>query len=311
MMNPNPPNNEGWRKDNQAPSLQEVHRTIPVPKSFGFWRKLLAFSGPGYLVAVGYMDPGNWATDLAGGSAFATPCSPSFCFRISWRFCFNRFARGSASPRDATLRKRAAIIIPSPSPSFSGALRNRHLRVRSGGSRRLGHRAQFAFSHPARHRRLPHRARRAGHSVSSKQRFPLHRGACHFAYAAHRRCFLLEIIFSRPDFREVLGGFIPRLEIIKNPEMLLIAIGILGATVMPHNLYLHSSIVQTRKYEQTPDGKREAIKFATIDSTMALMFALFINAAILIVSAATFHTRGQNDVAEIQDAYQLLSPTSA
>jgi manganese transport protein len=122
-------------------------------------------------------------------------------------------------------------------------------------------------------------------------------------------CFLLEIIFSRPDFREVLGGFAPKLEIVQNPAMLFIAIGILGATVMPHNLYLHSSIVQTRKYEQNPAGKREAIKFATIDSTVALMFALFINAAILIVSAATFHTRGQNDVAEIQDAYQLLSPT--
>jgi manganese transport protein len=107
----------------------------------------------------------------------------------------------------------------------------------------------------------------------------------------------------------VLGGFVPKLEIIKNPEMLFVAIGILGATVMPHNLYLHSSIVQTRKYEQTPEGKREAIKFATIDSTVALMFALFINAAILIVAAATFHTRGQTDVAEIQDAYKLLSPT--
>jgi manganese transport protein len=122
-------------------------------------------------------------------------------------------------------------------------------------------------------------------------------------------CFLLEIIFSQPDFRAVFGGFAPRLEVVQNPKMLLIAIGILGATVMPHNLYLHSSIVQTRKYEQNIEGKREAIKFATIDSTVALMFALFINAAILIVSAATFHTRGQHDVAEIQDAYKLLSGT--
>ena len=107
----------------------------------------------------------------------------------------------------------------------------------------------------------------------------------------------------------MFGGFLPKLEVIKNPQMLFIAIGILGATVMPHNLYLHSSIVQTRKYEQNPAGKREAIKFATIDSTLALMFALFINAAILIVSAASFHPRGQHDVAEIQDAYKLLSPT--
>ncbi|MBI3877538.1 MAG: Nramp family divalent metal transporter, partial [Verrucomicrobia bacterium] len=120
-------------------------------------------------------------------------------------------------------------------------------------------------------------------------------------------CFLAELIFSKPHLAAVLGGFVPRFEVIKNPEMLYVAIGILGATVMPHNLYLHSSIVQTRKYEPTPEGKREAIKFATIDSTVALMFALFINAAILIVSAATFHGAGKK-VAEIQDAYRLLSP---
>jgi manganese transport protein len=121
-------------------------------------------------------------------------------------------------------------------------------------------------------------------------------------------CFLLEIIFSKPHFPAVFAGFLPSPEIVRNREMLYIAIGILGATVMPHNLYLHSSIVQTRKYEQTGSGKAEAIKFATIDSTMALMFALFINAAILVVSAATFHNYGRHDVAEIQDAYKLLSP---
>jgi manganese transport protein len=122
-------------------------------------------------------------------------------------------------------------------------------------------------------------------------------------------CFLAEIIFSKPDFAQVFAGFVPQFEIIKNPGMLYIAIGILGATVMPHNLYLHSSIVQTRKYDQNAEGKAEAIKFATLDSTVALTFALFINASILIVSAAAFHTRGQNDVAEIQDAFKLLSPT--
>src|SRR5438874_1874817 len=121
-------------------------------------------------------------------------------------------------------------------------------------------------------------------------------------------CFLMEIIFSRPNAAEVFGGFVPKFEVIRNTDMLYVAIGILGATVMPHNLYLHSSIVQTRKYEQNTEGKAEAIKFATIDSTAALMFALFINGAILVVSAATFHTRGQHDVAEIQDAYKLLSP---
>src|SRR5204863_531793 len=121
-------------------------------------------------------------------------------------------------------------------------------------------------------------------------------------------CFLVEIILSRPDVTAVLGGFIPKFEVIKNKEMLLIAIGILGATVMPHNLYLHSSIVQTRKYHDTDKGKAEAIRFATIDSSVALMFALFINAAMLIMAAAVFHGVGHDDVADINDAYKLLSP---
>jgi len=121
-------------------------------------------------------------------------------------------------------------------------------------------------------------------------------------------CFAWELVASRPDVVGIAKGFIPSSQIVTDPGMLYIAIGILGATVMPHNLYLHSSIVQTRRYEMNSAGKREAIKFATIDSTLALMFALFINAAILIVSAATFYTRGHNDVAEIQEAYKLLSP---
>jgi manganese transport protein len=121
-------------------------------------------------------------------------------------------------------------------------------------------------------------------------------------------CFLLEVWFSHPDYPALLRGFIPSTDVVRKHDMLYVAIGILGATVMPHNLYLHSSIVQTRKYERNAAGKREAIRFATIDSTLALMFALFINAAILVVAAATFHSRGQNNVAEIQDAYKLLSP---
>jgi manganese transport protein len=121
-------------------------------------------------------------------------------------------------------------------------------------------------------------------------------------------CFLFEIIMSNPPIGGVLRGFIPTTQIITNPSMLYVAVGILGATVMPHNLYLHSSIVQTRKYEETTEGKKEAVKFAFIDSTIALSFALFINAAILIVAAATFHTSGHSDVAEIQDAYKLLTP---
>jgi len=121
-------------------------------------------------------------------------------------------------------------------------------------------------------------------------------------------CFLFEIIISKPPFAAVMLGFLPAPEVVTNPAMLYIAVGILGATVMPHNLYLHSSIVQTRQYDETPEGKREAVHFAFIDSTLALSFALFINAAILINAAATFHTSGHSAVGEIQDAYKLLTP---
>jgi manganese transport protein len=299
-----------WRLPGQTPSLQEVHRTIPVPKSFGFWRKMLAFSGPGYLVAVGYMDPGNWATDLAGGSAF-----------------------GYTLLSVILLSNLMAILLQSLSARL-GIVTGRDL-------------AQACRDHYSKPVAVSlwllceigicacDLAEVIGSAIALNLLFkiPLVWGVCitaldvlvvmflqnkGFRYIEALvislifiigGCFLLEIIFSQPDFRAVFGGFAPRLEVVQNPKMLLIAIGILGATVMPHNLYLHSSIVQTRKYEQNIEGKREAIKFATIDSTVALMFALFINAAILIVSAATFHTRGQHDVAEIQDAYKLLSGT--
>jgi len=121
-------------------------------------------------------------------------------------------------------------------------------------------------------------------------------------------CFLFEIIISRPHLGALAAGFVPRLATLRDPGQLYIAIGILGATVMPHNLYLHSSIVQTRRYDETPQGKRVAVRWAFLDSTVALSFALFINAAILVVAAATFHKAGHTAVAEIQDAYKLLTP---
>lgn len=301
---------DGWRLANQTPSLQEVHRTITVPKSLGFWRKLLAFSGPGYLVAVGYMDPGNWATDLAGGSAF-----------------------GYTLLAVILLSNLMAILLQSLCARL-GIVTGRDL-------------AQACRDHYSKPTAIVlwvlceiaicacDLAEVIGSAIALNLLFgiPLVWGVCITAldvlvvlYLQNKGfryiealvitlilviggCFLFEIIASKPELRAVLGGFVPRLEIIKNPAMLYVAIGILGATVMPHNLYLHSSIVQTRKYVQNSEGKREAIKFATIDSTVALMFALFINAAILIVSAATFHTRGQHEVAEIQDAFHLLTPT--
>ena len=303
-----PPTNHGWRLASQTPSLQEVHRSIAVPKSLGFWRKLLAFSGPGYLVAVGYMDPGNWATDLAGGSQFGyTLLSVILISNLMAILLQSLCARlGIVTGRD-----------------LAQACRDHYSKPVAIVLWLLCEIAICACD----------LAEVIGSAIALNLLFglPLVWGVCVTAldvlavmYLQNKGfryiealvvtliltiggCFLAEIIFSQPSVSAVLGGFVPRLEVLQNPQMLYVAIGILGATVMPHNLYLHSSIVQTRKYEQTAEGKREAIKFATLDSTLALMFALFINAAILIVSAASFHGRGEK-VEEIQDAYKLLSP---
>ncbi|MBN8216823.1 MAG: Nramp family divalent metal transporter [Spirochaetes bacterium] len=299
-----------WRRPVGGASLPEVHGSVVVPKSFGFLRKLLAFSGPGYLVAVGYMDPGNWATDLAGGSAFGYTL-------LSVILLSNLMA--------ILLQSLCAKLGIVTGRDLAQACRDHYPAPIAFGLWLLCEAAITACD----------LAEVIGSAIALNLLFkiPLIWGVCltaldvmiilflqnkGFRYLEALvlslilligGCFFAEIVFSRPDVSAVLAGFLPKAEIVKNPEMLFIAIGILGATVMPHNLYLHSSIVQTRKYEQTPAGKREAIKFATLDSTIALMFALFINAAILIVSAATFHTRGHTEVAEIQEAYKLLSPT--
>jgi manganese transport protein len=300
---------KGWRVSSQTPSLQEVNRSIPVPKTFSFWRKMLAFSGPGYLVAVGYMDPGNWATDLAGGSAFGYTL-------LSVILLSNLMA--------ILLQSLCAKLGIVTGRDLAQACRDHYSKPTAIVLWVLCEVAICACD----------LAEVIGSAIALNLLFkiPLVWGVCITAldvlavmYLQNKGfryiealvitlivviggCFLAEIIFSQPNVAAVMGGFVPKFEIIKNTEMLYVAIGILGATVMPHNLYLHSSIVQTRKYEQTPTGKAEAIKFATLDSTIALSFALFINAAILITSAATFYTRGQHEVAEIQDAYKLLSP---
>jgi len=301
----------GWRSVPELRSLSEVHRSLVVPPSASFVRKLLAFAGPGFLVAVGYMDPGNWATDLAGGSKFN--------YTLLSVIMISNFM---------------AILLQSLS-----------LKLGIATGRDLAQACRDHYSKPVSFClwiicELAIAACDLAEVIGSAIAFnllfgiPLIWGVCitaldvlvilllqnkGFRYTEALVialigtigvCFGLEIIFSRPDLVGIATGFLPSPQIVVNPEMLYIAIGILGATVMPHNLYLHSSIVQTRNYELNPRGKREAIKFATIDSTFALMFALFINAAILIVAAATFHSRGEHGVAEIQDAYRLLSPAS-
>jgi manganese transport protein len=299
----------GWRSERIAPSLPESHRTIMIAPGAGFWRKLLAFSGPGYLVAVGYMDPGNWATDLAGGSQFGY-------MLLSIILLSNLMA--------ILLQSLCARLGIVTGRDLAQACHDHYSRPVSFALWILCELAICACD----------LAEVIGSAIALNLLFkiPLVAGVCITAldvlavmYLQNKGfryiealviglivmiggCFLFEILFSRPEVAGLLHGFIPDPEIVRNKEALYIAIGILGATVMPHNLYLHSSIVQTRNYEQNAAGKAEAIKFATLDSTVALMFALFINAAILIVAAATFHSRGQNNVAEIQDAYKLLSP---
>jgi manganese transport protein len=304
---PSPPDN-GWRWTNLTPSLPEVHRTVQVPKTSSFWRKMLAFSGPGYLVAVGYMDPGNWATDLAGGSTFGyTLLSVILISNLMAILLQSLCARlGIATERD--LAQACRDHYSRPMTLFLWVL------------------CEIAIC-------ACDLAEVIGSAIALNLlfRIPLTLGVCITAldvlavlYLQNKGfryiealvitlilviggCFLLEIIFSRPSITAILGGFIPKPQIIQNPQMLYIAIGILGATVMPHNLYLHSSIVQTRKYDKSTAGKAEAIKFATLDSTIALMFALFINAAILIVAAAVFH-QAEEKVEGIERAHELLSP---
>ena len=299
-----------WRSDIIQPSLPEVHNSLPVPKTSTVFRKLLAFAGPGFLIAVGYMDPGNWATDLAGGS----------------RYNYTLLSVVMLSNFMAILLQALAIKL--------GVVTGRDLAqaCRDHFSRRVSL-GLWVFAEIA--IAACDLAEVIGSAIALNLLFhvPLIWGVCLTALdvlmilflqqkgfrflealvisliATIGVCFGLEILFSQPSMAGLFSGFfVPSSEIIRDPGMLYIAIGILGATVMPHNLYLHSAIVQTRRFERNPEGKREAIRYCTIDSSVALMFALFVNAAILVVSAATFYRSGYHQVAEIQDAYKLLSP---
>jgi manganese transport protein len=299
----------GWRRTSPHPSLPEANATVPIKKGLGFWRKMLAFSGPGYLVAVGYMDPGNWATDLAGGSRFGYTLLSVIMISNLMAILLQSLALrlGIVTGRDLAQACRDHY---SPPVAFvlwilcEVAIIACDLAEVIGSAIALN----LLFGIPLIWGVLLTAFDVMILLLLQNRGFRWLEAVVITLVATIGICFAAEIIFSQPEIGGIISGFIPSPQIITNPEMLYIAIGILGATVMPHNLYLHSSIAQTRNYERTPEGKREAIKFATIDSTLALMFALFINAAILIVAAATFHTTGNTEVAEIGDAYQLLSP---
>jgi manganese transport protein len=300
---------KGWRLPSATTSLPEVHGSIAVPYDAGFWRKLFAFAGPGYLVAVGYMDPGNWATDLAGGARFGytllTVIMVSNLMAILLQALAARL--GIASGRDLAQACRDHYSRPVTIVLWllcEIAIAACDLAEVIGAAIALN----LLFG-------LPLIWGVVLTSLDVLMVLYLQHHGFRFVEALVVGLILLiagsfavELYLAKPALAPMLTGFIPRADIVRNPEMLYIAIGILGATVMPHNLYLHSSIVQTRKYLDTPESKKEAIRFATIDSSVALMFALFINAAILVMAAAAFHGSGHEAVADIGDAYQLLSP---
>jgi manganese transport protein len=298
----------GWRRARATPSLAEAHRTISV-RGPGLWRKILAFAGPGYLVAVGYMDPGNWATDVAGGSQFGyTLLSVVFISNLMAVLLQGLASKlGIATGRDLAQACRDHYSRPASIAHWIAceiAIAACDLAEVIGSAIALN----LLFGIPMTLGIVITAADVLLILVLQHRGYRMLEAIVVTLIATMGACFLFEIINSRPDLAEVARGFVPSPSIITDHAKLYIGIGILGATVMPHNLYLHSSIVQTRRYEETSAGKREAVRFAFIDSSIALTFALFINAAILIVAAATFHTRGRTEVAEIQEAYKLLTP---
>ena len=311
IMPPSTPDHapkEGWRREGGV-SLPEVFRSVPIPQGASFWRKLLAFAGPGFLVSVGYMDPGNWATDLQGGAKYGYTLLYVILISNLMAILLQHLCvkLGVVTGRDLAQACRDHYSRPVVWMLWvlcEAAIAACDLAEVVGSAIGL----QLLFDIPL----------VTGCLITALDvlivLFLQNKG---FRYVEALvitliltigGCFLAELIFAKPDLRGIAFGFIPSAEILHNKKMLFIAIGILGATVMPHNLYLHSSIVQTRNFERNDAGKTEAIKFATLDSTFALMFALFINGGILILAAATFHSSGHEEVAEIQDAYKLLSP---
>jgi len=289
--------------------MPEVHSSLPIPQSPGFLRKLVAFAGPGFLVAVGYMDPGNWATDLAAGSrynyALLTVIMMSNLMAILLQSLCVKL--GVVSGRDLAQACRDHFSRPVTWILWvlaEIAIAACDLAEVIGSAIAL----QLLFGIPLIIGCLITVLDVLVILFLENKGFRYIEAIVVTLVATIGLCFGLEIWFSKPEVAGILKGFFPSSQIVSDPGMLYIAIGILGATVMPHNLYLHSAVVQTRDFKRTPEGKREAMKYCNIDSAVALTLALFVNSAILIVSAATFYRAGQHEVAEIQDAYKLLAP---
>ncbi|WP_442896373.1 Nramp family divalent metal transporter [Bosea sp. MMO-172] len=299
----------GWRRQRGEPSMLEVFRSITVNPGATPWRRFLAFVGPGYLVAVGYMDPGNWATSLAGGAQFgyallvvalisnimaiilqalcarlaiatgrdlAQACRDAFPKAVSWPLWAFAELAICATDLAEVIGTAIALNLLFGMPMEIGVLVTALDVIVILWLQNMGFRWVEAFI------------------ITLLGVIAL--------------CFGIQIALADPNWGEVIRGFAPTTEIVRNPQMLYLALGIIGATVMPHNLYLHSGIVQTRAYGSTIPEKRDALKWATLDSTIALMFALIVNASILVLAAASFHKTGQTEVAELGRAHELLAP---
>jgi len=296
-----------WHGARGDAALAEVSRSIAVRG--GGWRRFAAFLGPGYLVAVGYMDPGNWATSIAGGSKFGytllVVALLSNLMAIVLQALAARLAIASGRDLAQACRDAFAPWVVWPLWALAEiAIIATDIAEVIGTAIGLN----LLFGIPL----------ELGVIITAldvflilylqKKGFRWLEAFVIALLAVIAASFAIQIALADPDWRAVIGGFAPTFEIVKNPEMLYLALGILGATVMPHNLYLHSAIVQTRAYGDSLAEKRQALRFATIDSTVALMFALLINAAILIVAAATFHAGSTGEVAELDKAHQMLGP---
>jgi manganese transport protein len=301
--------NDGWKRVRTNQSLSEVFGTIATRPKGSMGRKLLAFLGPGYLVAVGYMDPGNWATSLAGGSKFGysllTIALLSNIMAIVLQALCARLGIGAGRDLAQACRDAFPRFVAWPLWVLAEiAICATDLAEVIGTAIGLN----LLFGIPL----------EIGVILTALDVFLIlwmqrlgFRWVEIFVVALLgiiAACFAVQIALANPDWRGVILGFAPTVEIVKNPEMLYLALGILGATVMPHNLYLHSGVVQTRRFGDSVEDRREAIKLATIDSTIALMFALLINASILILAAATFNSRGQTDVTELDQVHSFLAP---
>ncbi|WP_161993369.1 Nramp family divalent metal transporter [Xanthomonas translucens] len=308
---PLPDSNAAWPQASEPPrrSLGRMNGSVAVPSGGLGWRRFLAFLGPGYMVSVGYMDPGNWATDIAGGSHFGYLLLSVILLSNLMAIVLQGLAArlGIATGRDLAqacrehysrpvnillwLACEAAIVACDLAEVIGTAIA---LKLLFGIPLTLG-----AIITAIDALLVLYLMRRGFRTLEA---FVIALLMVIFA------CFLVQIVLAAPPLHEVLAGFIPRAEVVTNPAALYLAIGIIGATVMPHNLYLHSSIVQTRAYERTDNGRRSALRWALADSTIALSLALFVNAAILVLAAAVFHAHGRTDVEEIEQAYELLAP---